>query len=182
MKQLSMYDTHINDEITGAPLVASIPETSSAKALPLATQVESADNTILLDKTELQKDKSESNDQALETRVTEIILSRDMANNLQLILPMLAHLNQENRWLAWVNPPIPLLKQWQHKPGLSIEDIMVLRSDLKTTAFEIARKALKAGSCHAVIVWADDLSQDQLDHLDKASLEGGSHGIVLRYR
>lgn len=177
MKQLSIYDSQLNDEVAGFPPAATAQFVSTQ-----VNTIECEATPIALELKETQSAPTELELGRPETRMTEIILSKEMADNLQLILPMLAHLNQDNRWLAWVNPPIQLLKQWQHKPELSIEDIMVLRSDQRTSAFELAKKALKAGTCHAVIVWTDSLTKEQLDHLDQASLEGGSHGIVLRYR
>ena len=37
--------------------------------------------------------------------VTEIILPEEQVENFQLLLPMLTQLNQEKRWLAWIDPP-----------------------------------------------------------------------------
>lgn len=162
MKQLSMYDQaqydmHLaNEQLVHAPAMTSTSQPTEYDAPADA--------------------------EALDTRVTEIILSKQMTNNLQLVLPMLAHLNQDNRWLAWVNPPIQLLKQWQSKNGELSDDIMVLRSNQKLSAFELAKKALEAGTCHAVIVWSNGLTSSELRALDLASRKGKSHGIVLRYR
>ena len=115
--------------------------------------------------------------------VTEIILTKEKADCIQLLLPMLTHLNQDQRWLAWVDPPIQLLKQWgQEHDTSATEDIMILRSNDNHSAFELTEKALKAGTCHAVIVWTDKLSNEEFYKLESASSQGDSHGIILRYR
>ena len=120
---------------------------------------------------------------SVEANVTEIIIAKDKADNVQMLLPMLTHLNQDNRWLAWIDPPMQLLKQWREKTnGLMNDDIMVVRSDSKTPALALTEKALKAGTCHAVIVWTEKLSNEQFEALESASAKGDSHGIVLRYR
>lgn len=120
--------------------------------------------------------------------VTEIILTRDKADCMQSLLPMLTHLNNESRWLAWVDPPITLLKQWQHQfhsrthqAGKS-SDIMILRSSASISGFALTEKALKAGTCHAVIAWTKGLNHDEFSKLEQASSDGNSHGIILRYR
>jgi cell division inhibitor SulA len=119
----------------------------------------------------------------VEANVTEIIIAKDKADNVQMLLPMLTHLNQDKRWLAWIDPPMQLLKQWREKThGMMNDDIMVVRSDNKTPALELTQKALKAGTCHAVIVWTEKLSNEQFEALESASAVGNSHGIVLRYR
>jgi cell division inhibitor SulA len=118
-----------------------------------------------------------------EANVTEIILTKDKADCIQLLLPMLTHLNQDQRWLAWVDPPIQLLKQWgQEHDKSATEDIMILRSNDNYSAFELTEKALNAGTCHAVIVWTDKLSNEEFYKLEAASSKGDSHGIILRYR
>lgn len=45
--------------------------------------------------------------------VTEIILPEGQVENFQLLLPMLTQLNQEKRWLAWIDPPQALVSKWQ---------------------------------------------------------------------
>lgn len=115
--------------------------------------------------------------------VTEIIIAKDKADSVQLILPMLTHLNQEKRWLAWIDPPIQLLKQWKSMPqNLNTNDIMVIRSTDRKSALDLTEQALEAGTCHAVIVWTKQLSQEAFMKLEHASAKGNSHGIALRYR
>lgn len=172
MKQLSIYDEAAFD----SPMIGE-PASYVQPALRPTTE-----DTASLPYQEESTQHENSSEEQEETRVTEIILSREMATNLQLVLPMLAHLNQENRWLAWIDPPLALLKQWQQQNGSLSDDIMVLRSSTNHSAFELAQKALSAGTCHAVIVWSDQLTKAELDFLDQASREGRSHGIVLRHR
>jgi len=120
---------------------------------------------------------------ARQANVTEIIIAQDKADNVQMILPMLTRLNQEQRWLAWIDPPIAMLKEWNKSREEGVMDeIMVLRSNAKQSALELSEKALQAGTCHAVIVWTEGLSNEDFAKLEQASIEGDSHGIVLRYR
>lgn len=116
--------------------------------------------------------------------VTEIILSKDKAESVQMLLPMLTFLNQEKRWLAWIDPPTTLVKKWRERFGeRDIEsNIMVLRSREGINALELSKRALEAGTCHAVVTWTDQLSSSGFSSLEQSSHQGNSHSIVLRYR
>ncbi len=114
--------------------------------------------------------------------VTEIILPRGQVENFQLLLPMLTQLNQEKRWLAWIGPPQALVSKWQKMHGIVASELLVLRSTAELPAQQLAERALRAGTCHAVVMWTEKLARSALASLQKASAEGNSHGVVLRQR
>ena len=163
MKQLSIYETDYLDSLHHL--------TEASSSAPVICKPDFQEPTI-----QPETKKHEAN-------VTEIILTKDKADCIQLLLPMLTHLNQDQRWLAWVDPPIQLLKQWgQENNTTATEDIMILRSNNTHSAFELTEKAMNAGTCHAVIVWTDKLNNEEFSKLEEASSKGNSHGIILRYR
>jgi len=171
MKQLSMYETTYE----------SIYESNHLDTLDYFAETKQAE--LINAQQTLLKLKPEPKIETPKANVTEIILTRDKADCIQLLLPMLTHLNQDHRWLAWIDPPIQLLKQWgQEHDTSATEDIMILRSNDNYSAFELTEKALNAGTCHAVIVWTDKLSNEEFYKLESASSKGDSHGIILRYR
>lgn len=114
--------------------------------------------------------------------VTEIILPEGQVENFQLLLPMLTQLNQERRWLAWIDPPQALVSKWQKMHGIVANELLVLRSTPDYPARDLAEKALSAGTCHAVVMWTRKLGRNGLESLQKASAKGNSHGVVLRQR
>ena len=114
--------------------------------------------------------------------VTEVILPPGQVENFQLLLPMLTQLNQERRWLAWIDPPQELVSKWQTMHGIVASELLVLRSSRDYSAFELAERALGAGTCHAVVLWTHKLGRAALETLQKASAKGNSHGVVLRQR
>lgn len=118
----------------------------------------------------------------LQGNVTEIILPPGQVENFQLLLPMLTQLNQERRWLAWIDPPQALVNKWQTLHGIVAGEILVLRSSADYSAFELAERALGAGTCHAVVMWTSKLSARAFDALHRASAQGRSHGVILRQR
>lgn len=114
--------------------------------------------------------------------VTEIILPEGQVENFQLLLPMLTQLNQEKRWLAWIDPPQSLVSKWQTMRGIVAGELLVLRSTSDYPARQLAERALSAGTCHAVVMWTRKLGREALTSLEQASAKGNSHGVVLRQR
>ena len=124
----------------------------------------------------------EPTDAKVSGNVTEIILPEGQVENFQLLLPMLTQLNQEKRWLAWIDPPQALVSKWQKMHGIVAGELLVLRSTPEHPAQELAERALSAGTCHAVVMWTRKLGRAAFESLQKASAEGRSHGVVLRQR
>lgn len=114
--------------------------------------------------------------------VTEVILPPGQVENFQLLLPMLTQLNQERRWLAWIDPPQELVSKWQTMHGIVASELLVLRSTRDYSAYELAERALGAGTCHAVVMWTGRLSTRAFGALEQASARGQSHGVILRTR
>lgn len=114
--------------------------------------------------------------------VTEIILPEGQVENFQLLLPMLTQLNQEKRWLAWIDPPQALVSKWQKMHGIVAGELLVLRSTAEYPAQELAQRALSAGTCHAVVMWTSKLRKSAFESLQSAAAKGNSHGVVLRQR
>lgn len=125
---------------------------------------------------------SETTEGKVSGNVTEIILPEGQVENFQLLLPMLTQLNQEKRWLAWIDPPQALVSKWQKMHGIVAGELLVLRSTPDYPAQELAERALSAGTCHAVVMWTRKLGRAAFESLQKASAEGNSHGVVLRQR
>lgn len=124
----------------------------------------------------------ESTETKVSGNVTEIILPEGQVENFQLLLPMLTQLNQEKRWLAWIDPPQALVSKWQKMHGIVAGELLVLRSTSDYSAQELAERALSAGTCHAVVMWTRKLGRAAFESLQKASAAGNSHGVVLRQR
>ncbi|MDX1633458.1 MAG: SulA-like leucine-rich domain-containing protein [Marinobacter sp.] len=120
--------------------------------------------------------------EAVTGNVTEIILPAGQVENFQLLLPMLTQLNQERRWLAWIDPPQALVNKWQTMRGIIAGEILVLRSSEQHPALDLGQRALSAGTCHAVVMWTGKLGRQAFQSLQQASAAGNSHGVVLRQR
>ena len=112
-------------------------------------------------------------------KITEIITSDEQASSLTMLLPLLATLSKDDRWFAWVSPPKNLPKSLLKEAGIDLDKVMLLYPDDQNSALKLAKKALSAGTCHAVISWSGDISEIELSHLEQSALLGASHGILI---
>ena len=115
-------------------------------------------------------------------KITEIITSDEEASSLTMLLPLLATLSKDDRWFAWVSPPKHLPKSLLESAGIALEKVMLLYPDEHNSALMLAKKALSAGTCHAVISWGGDLSEHEMSNLEQSARIGASHGILIRKR
>jgi len=114
------------------------------------------------------------------SHITEIIMRGEAWNNVQLLLPLLAQLSHDQRWLAWVAPPKLLPKEQLKAAGFDLNKIILLKPDAQHDTMSLAQQALKSGTCHAVISWFGALSDDQLTELGQAAELGNSQAFLIR--
>ncbi len=131
--------------------------------------------------TNMQK-KSSNKTQNLLGNITEIITSGEEVSSVAMLLPLLATLSKDDRWFAWVSPPKHLPKELLKQAGIEIDKVMLLYPDEQNSALSLAKKALSAGTCHAVISWNGILSEHEFANLEQSAKAGASHGILIRQR
>ena len=114
--------------------------------------------------------------------ITEIIMRGEAWNNVQTLLPLLAQLSHDQRWLAWVAPPKLLPKAQLRAAGFDLDKIILLKPDAHHDTMSLAQQALKSGTCHAVISWFGTLADDQLSDLAQAAELGNSRAFLIRHQ
>ena len=116
------------------------------------------------------------------SHITEIIMRGEAWNNVQMLLPLLAQLSHDQRWLAWVAPPKLLPKAQLKAAGFDLNKIILLKPDAQHDIMSLAHQALKSGTCHAVISWFGALADDQLNDLAQAAELGNSRAFLIRHQ
>lgn len=144
-------------------------------------QPKSTENVILCNPVR-PKHQPSNQDSTLLGKITEIITSDEEALSLTMLLPLLATLSKDDRWFAWVSPPKHLPKSLLQSAGIALDKVMLLYPDEQNSALKLAKKALSAGTCHAVISWGGDLSEHEMSNLEHSARIGASHGILIRKR
>ncbi len=114
---------------------------------------------------------------------------------LRLLLPVLARLSREPRWLIWVAPPYQPYAPALQAAGLALRQVMVV--DLATEApgadgsarpaaaaqaevlwaFE---QALRFPGCGAALLWPQEIDALRLRRLQLACEAGGTLGVLFR--
>lgn len=115
-------------------------------------------------------------------KLTEIITHDTDLTSMPLLMPLLAQLSRDDRWFAWVAPPARLPKALLTEAGIDLNKVILLHPDNEHSVLDLACRALRAGTCHAVISWPGYLSVDELESLEQAAVSGHSHGILIRGR
>ncbi|WP_432694888.1 SulA-like leucine-rich domain-containing protein [Marinobacterium sp. YM272] len=124
---------------------------------------------------------SHSSTQPINTgRVTEIIQHNSEVSLSPLLLPMLAQLSQQERWLAIVNAPSELTRESLAQAGVDIQRLWLLKANDKHSTLDLARRALEARTCHAVVSWHEQLDESGLTQLQESAARSDTQGIVVR--
>jgi len=114
--------------------------------------------------------------------LTEVLTDQQGVGELSLLMPALARLSKERRWIAWIAPPhIP------YGPALEAHDVDLSRVLLVHTTpgndtLWALEQALSAGTCGAVLGWlgAEPMDHKILRRLKLAAKAGQSAGFLFR--
>ena len=120
--------------------------------------------------------------------LTEILVEHYGVGELRLLMPALAQLSNgdidagynEPGWIAWVSPPFqpypPALQQW----GIDLSRMLIVRPRDDSEMLWSAEQALSSGTCAAVLLWTDTLSDQASRRLQLAAEKGSSWAIAFR--
>jgi cell division inhibitor SulA/protein ImuA len=122
--------------------------------------------------------------------LTEILLDHYGTGELQLLMPALARLSQQQPaeagtdgdagWIAWIDPPFepypPALQQW----GVNLSRVLIVRPKKSQEALWAAEQALSSGNCAAVLLWSCVLDDAATRRLQLAAEKGRSWAIAFR--
>ena len=102
---------------------------------------------------------------------------------LRLLLPALTALAAtENRWLAWVDPPLVPYAPALEAAGIDLAKVLVIRPEGKGEALWALEQALKTGACSAALGWVPEaeLGFSELRRLSLAARQGGAWCTLFR--
>ena len=112
--------------------------------------------------------------------LTEILTEREGVGAIRLLMPAMARLSDDKRWLALIAPPyIPYAPAFAAL-GVDLSRILVVHDRNgrdKLWAFE---QALRSGTCNAVFAWLPYTDPGYLRRLQLAAEAGEAMGVVFR--
>jgi len=113
--------------------------------------------------------------------LTEVLLPRPGIGELRLLLPALARVQQEKKWIALIAPPhVPYAPAWQ-AAGVDLSRLLWVHTRSPIDLLWALEQALRAGTCGAVLGWPTSVPRfEQLRRLQLAAESGLSWGILFR--
>ncbi len=113
--------------------------------------------------------------------LTELVLTGDRNQQMTLIMPMIAHLSQENgdRWLTWITASKPNREELK-RFGVNTDRLRLIHTKEQKDQQWISWEALALGNSHTVIASPGKLSEKEFHQLESAAKRGISQGILIR--
>lgn len=113
-------------------------------------------------------------------RAALVELLSNGSHGLPLLLPALARLSRQRRWLAWVAPPHLPFAPGLSTSGIDLQKILLVQEVDAQQRLWAAEQALKSGSCAAVLLWPQRLQTVQVRRLQLAAEQGDCLGVLFR--
>ena len=107
------------------------------------------------------------------------VSSGDSESVLQLLLPTLAKLNAQNRWITLISPPADINQQLFAYYGIDPSRVLLIHPKNDVDDKVTMNKALKNGTSGIVIFWASQLNKRYLAQWRKSVKQGNSTGIII---
>lgn len=112
--------------------------------------------------------------------LTELLHAQPGIGELRLLMPALARLSRQGRWIAIVAPPYipyaPALASF----GLDLSHVLLVHPKTTTDALWAVEQGLRSGTCGAVLAWPKQVDQQALRRLQLAAETGKAWGILFR--
>jgi hypothetical protein len=118
--------------------------------------------------------------------LTEILPDREGIGEVRLLLPALAALSRQGRWLAWIDPPHIPYAPALSGAGVDLSRMVLVQPRRPEEALWAAEQALASGAPAAVLMWLKGLGghpglgDRPLRRLQLAAERGRSWGVLFR--
>jgi hypothetical protein len=112
--------------------------------------------------------------------LTEILADRAGIGELSLLLPALARLTKEDRWVALVAPPYIPFAPALLRAGVNLAHVLVIHPRDSKDVLWAVEQALRAGTCGAVLAWQTAADMKRLRRLQLAAEAGHALGVLFR--
>ncbi len=111
--------------------------------------------------------------------LVELIPQREGIGELSLLLPALAALSRDERWIAFVNPPYIPYAPALAAAGIDLAKIVVVRAAGHADALWAMEQALRSGACGAVLGWPGFVTEPAIRRLQLAAETGHAPGFYF---
>lgn len=112
--------------------------------------------------------------------LTEFLTPGEGVGALSLVMPALARLSQEKRWIAWVAPPYIPYAPALATAGVDLSHVLMIRPRAASDGLWAVEQTLRSGTCAAVLAWPVAGDDRMLRRLQLAAEAGQSWGLLFR--
>lgn len=112
--------------------------------------------------------------------LTEILVEHHGVGELQLLMPAIARLTEDGRWLAIISPPcIPYAPALAAR-GVRLERLLMIRAPSASDSLWACEQVLRASCSGIALLWLDRIHDRALRRLQLAAEDGGTTLILFR--
>lgn len=112
--------------------------------------------------------------------ITEILAERSGVGEISLLLPALAQLAKQDRWLAFIGAPHIVYAPALVQAGIALHRCLMVTPRDDAGALWAGEQALRSGACAAVLLWSDGDDIAVLRRLQLAAETGNALCILYR--
>ena len=112
--------------------------------------------------------------------LTELISEKEGIGELQLLMPALARLSREGRWIVSVAPPYVPYPPALSMHGIELSRMLVVCGASSAENLWAAEQSLRSGVCGAVLLWMSVTETRSLRRLQLAADTGNAWGVLFQ--
>jgi len=112
--------------------------------------------------------------------LTEILLSDRGVGALRLLMPLLAALSHDDRWICCVAPPQRPYSPALAAAGVDLSRVLLVSPGPRQDGLWVVEQALRSGRCAAVLAWPALDDAVALRRLQLAAQAGDTMGFLFR--
>lgn len=112
--------------------------------------------------------------------LTEILMARQGVGALRLLMPALARLSREARWICWVAPPHIPYAPALVAAGVDLSRVLLVHPKAHQDGLWAVEQSLRSGTCSAVLAWPRIDDSSVLRRLQLAAEAGDALGFLFR--
>ncbi len=112
--------------------------------------------------------------------LTEVLFEQAGMGEMRLLVPALAELSRQNRWLMLLAPPMMPNATALEAAGVDTSKLLIVRPESVRDQLWTLEESLRSGTCSAVLAWPEGLNQAQTRRLQLAAEAGQCLGVLFR--
>ncbi len=114
--------------------------------------------------------------------LTELLMPRQGIGALRLLMPALAQLSHDDRWICWVAPPHIPYAPALVSAGVDLSRVLLVHPKARQDGLWAVEQSLRSGNCGAVLAWPALDDATVLRRLQLAAEAGDALGFLFRSR